>query len=45
MDPRKLLEYEELVENLSADDITRMAQEVFALDRYVQVMLFPEKQE
>jgi zinc protease len=44
-DPRMVLEYDSLVDSLSEEDISQIANEVLSKETYVQVILEPEKTE
>jgi zinc protease len=42
MDPLELLKTEQLISNLSTEDIRKAASELVELDKYVKVVLYPE---
>lgn len=45
LDPRNILTYEELIDALDAEDVRQAAIRYLNIDNYVQVSLYPEKQE
>lgn len=43
VDPRRLIQYPELVDSLTAEAVQQAAQNYFNMDRYVRVVLYPEE--
>ena len=43
VDPRRLIQYSTLVDSLTAEAVQQAAQTYFNMDRYVRVVLYPEK--
>lgn len=43
VDPRRLIQYSALVDSLTAEAVQQAAQTYFNMDRYVRVVLYPEK--